>query len=480
MESEHRFDSAARSLTQGWLLFAIASLGIAGSLAFLVAMTRTPVIRLLSSAPSFYAILVGHVTFALIVWGLGFIATLWSYAHFGFEPGGWPASQSSAARWGLFLAAAGCGMILVSVLAGRGSPSLNDYIPILDDPVFFVGYAAFSAGILVALLRFVFTAVRRWETLSLTTFGLVCTATCVLLAVATFVVALLRILPGYDPAFGPLPYQAIAWGAGHALQYAYVAAMVVAWQTLTAALGAPPVNQLAARWAYALYPLFALSIPFLYLLNEPTGLPTLTRASVWLGAGLSLPTLLHVLLLAHAAFRKPKSAFPHQPSSIRQGWRRPEGTALAFSLLLYGLGSLLEPSRGAGTLRVPAHYHAAVGAMTVAFMGLTYNLLPKIGSELHSRRWARWQPIPFGVGLTTLIAALSWAGALGAPRKTFDVAADAAGVAWLLPMGLMGLGGILAVAGGVAFVVNVLISLIAHRASPVADGQRAIRDVPNP
>lgn len=68
MESEQT-DPAARNLTLGWLLFAIATLGIAGILAFLVAMTRTPAVRLLPSAQSFYTILVGHVTFALIVWG---------------------------------------------------------------------------------------------------------------------------------------------------------------------------------------------------------------------------------------------------------------------------------------------------------------------------------------------------------------------------------------------------------------------------
>lgn len=478
MESEQT-DPAARNLTLGWLLFAIATLGIAGILAFLVAMTRTPAVRLLPSAQSFYTILVGHVTFALIVWGLGFMAALWSYGHFGVEQDAGAAGQSLLARGGLFLAACGCGMILVSVLAGRGTPSLNDYVPVIEEPVFLVGYATFALGILAALARFLASAVRRWHALSLASFGLVCAAACVLSAVAALTVGLTRILPGHDPAIGPVPYQAIFWGAGHALQYAYVAAMVVAWQRMAAAVQVPPVNQVAARLAFALYPLFALSIPVLYLVNEPTELPALSRASMWLGVGLSIPTLAHAALLAHSAFRGVKFAFPPRLPRILPSWRRPEASALAFSLLLYGIGSLLEPSRGGGTLRVPAHYHGVVvGGMTIAFMGLTYNLLPRIGRAVYSRRLAVWQPVVYGVGLLILIAGLGWAGALGAPRKTFDVAADAAGVAWLLPMGLMGLGALLAVIGGAAFVVNALISLLVARS--VGAGSPAAAQVSAP
>src|SRR3990167_4435425 len=66
-----------RKLVHGWLLYAITAAAIAGTLAFAVAMTRTPGVRLLPSARAFQVILVGHVTFALTIWLLTFIATAW-------------------------------------------------------------------------------------------------------------------------------------------------------------------------------------------------------------------------------------------------------------------------------------------------------------------------------------------------------------------------------------------------------------------
>lgn len=472
----------------GWLLFAVCSLGIAGSLAFLVAMTRTPAIRLLPNARSFYVLLVGHVTFALIIWGLSFITALWSYAGSCCGPS--RPKTRFAGGWRLLPALFGAGLILASVLAGQGVPRLNDYVPVLETPLFVVGYTLFVAGVMITLVHFLATVVRRPRPRAVLgadsgdqpgggrdgasagfldqvqVFGLASAAICVLLAAAALAVALVRIVPRHDPATGPFPYQALFWGAGHALQYAYVAAMVVSWQVLAATLGVPLISRPMARAAFALYPLFALPAPFLYLLVEPARLPSHTMASVVLGAGLSVPTLLHILLLAHAGRRS--------RVRIADLKSRPEALALGFSLLLYSIGSFLEPSGAGGTLRVPAHYHGVVvGGMTIAFMGLAYRLLPEVGRALHSRRLARWQLVLYGLGILVLVITLAWAGALGAPRKAFDVAADTTRPAWLLPMGLMGVGAVLAVAGGAGFVANVLLSLLKR---PAAEGSE-IRNV---
>jgi heme/copper-type cytochrome/quinol oxidase subunit 1 len=71
---------------------------------------------------------------------------------------------------------------------------------------------------------------------------------------------------------------------------------------------------------------------------------------------------------------------------------------------------------------------------------------------------ARWQPYLSGLGLLGIMAGMHWAGGHGAPRKTF-------GFTWanaqaLLAMNLMGLGSLLAILGGLAFVLNVGIPLV--------------------
>ena len=67
------------------------------------------------------------------------------------------------------------------------------------------------------------------------------------------------------------------------------------------------------------------------------------------------------------------------------------------TVLGFGLGAAI---RGSNTM-VPAHYHASVGGVTVAFMAATYLLLPAFRfaiPTLRLRRAAAWQPALYGVG----------------------------------------------------------------------------------
>jgi heme/copper-type cytochrome/quinol oxidase subunit 1 len=98
-----------------------------------------------------------------------------------------------------------------------------------------------------------------------------------------------------------------------------------------------------------------------------------------------------------------------------------------------------------------------VGAVTLAYMGLAPLLLEISGRRLWSARVARWQPYLYGLGLLGIMAGMHWAGGHGAPRKTFGFTwADAQA---LIAMNLMGLGSLLAILGGLAFVLNVGIPL---------------------
>jgi heme/copper-type cytochrome/quinol oxidase subunit 1 len=99
-----------------------------------------------------------------------------------------------------------------------------------------------------------------------------------------------------------------------------------------------------------------------------------------------------------------------------------------------------------------------VGAVTLAYMGLAPSLLQFAGRRVWSERLARWQPYLYGLGLLGLMAGLHWAGGHGAPRKTFGFRwADAQA---LVAMNVMGLGSLLAILGGLAFVLNVGIPLV--------------------
>jgi heme/copper-type cytochrome/quinol oxidase subunit 1 len=92
-------------------------------------------------------------------------------------------------------------------------------------------------------------------------------------------------------------------------------------------------------------------------------------------------------------------------------------------------------------------------------MGVVYLLLPRLGFAAPDSRLAAWQPYVYGTGQLLHILGLVWSGGYGVQRKVAGADQGLEGVAQTTAMGLMGLGGLLAVAGGILFVVVVLQSL---------------------
>jgi heme/copper-type cytochrome/quinol oxidase subunit 1 len=447
---DERLDPASASLLHGWLLFALGAAGVAGVLASLVAVARTPALRALMAAESFYVFLAGHVTFSLVIWLLGFVVVAAVYAGAAAQG----VCSPRLGRWGLWLSAAGGAVLLAAILMRRGEVFLNDYVPVLDTPLFFAGYALFAAGVAISVVNFLLLVARlRERPLPLPAYGMAAATACVVIAILALAVGMATV--------GSRSYPVLVWGTGQALQYAYMGTTAVAWYVLAGSiLGAALPERGPARLAFALYPLLALPIPFLYLLLDPYMLPKVTGVNVLLGAGLSLPTIVHMVVVA-GLFVQAKRATARP--LLRQTLSMPEAAALVLSLLLFLVGGLLEPSGARGTLRVAAHYHAMlVGGVTLALMGLTYHLLKTTGRGIASLRLARVQPYLFGLGVLLTVFALAWAGILGAPRKTYEVGA----AAWSGPMNMMGLGAALAALGGGAFVVNVLLSLLQRRTRP--------------
>ena len=105
---------------------------------------------------------------------------------------------------------------------------------------------------------------------------------------------------------------------------------------------------------------------------------------------------------------------------------------------------------------VPAHYHASVGGVTVAFMAGTFLLLPLFGLSIRQpalRRAATWQPALYGTGMALFAAGFALAGAYGMGRKIYGAEQATRGFAETIGLGMMGIGGLVAVAGGVVFLI---------------------------
>ena len=144
-------------------------------------------------------------------------------------------------------------------------------------------------------------------------------------------------------------------------------------------------------------------------------------------------------------------------------WRNPAFAGFVLSLMIFGfIGGITGVTLGTqqiniiahNTLRITGHFHATVvGGTTLAFMALTYYVIPLIfRRDFIWRGAARAQPWLFGGGILLVSLGMSFAGSLGVPRRNYDIeSAGIFGPAAHLFLGIMGIGAILAVIGLLLF-----------------------------
>ena len=104
-------------------------------------------------------------------------------------------------------------------------------------------------------------------------------------------------------------------------------------------------------------------------------------------------------------------------------------------------------------VRIPAHYHGCIVGVTLALMGLVYHLLPALGYAAPKGRLAVAQPWVYGLGQLMHIVGLVWSGGYGVQRKVAGAEQVLRSNAEIAGMGLMGFGGLVAIIGGVLFIV---------------------------
>lgn len=442
-------------LVRAWLFLTALALGIAGVLAFFVAMIKTPAITPWFEPATFRLILVAHVTWAMTIWCLMAVASMWVYlvaaAGGRFTPV-WSRVNLALTQLG------GLGILAAMVWPGGGA-LLLDYVPLIDAPVYYWGYALFMLGIVSEMLRFVVAWRRGVVAPGPATTGMLAAAAIVLVGLLTLAWDWFDVARD-DRVRGAMRLQPIVWGVGHVFQYIYVTAMAIAWLRLTeVGMGVAVRERAWLRFTFVLAGLLSLSTP----------VGSLLLGAVDLRHSLAASVIILSLLAVIAVF----AAVP----VVRAGGRRrreggspllnPAFMSLSVSMLLFTIGVLMDPSGKMGTLWVPAHYHGViVGGVTIALMGMVGHMMQQAGWWPRSPGLATWQPLLFGAGVATMIAGLAWAGAAGAVRKDW-VHGFVVDPGFNAGLNLMGFGALVAVIGGAMFVLLVLFSL-ARRRRPAA------------
>ncbi|MBT3307247.1 MAG: hypothetical protein HN377_12315, partial [Alphaproteobacteria bacterium] len=274
------------------------------------------------------------------------------------------------------------------------------------------------------------------------------------LALACFTLAWLNISGDADvTAMTPAVNEDLFWGGGHILQFVNVGLLLSAWYILGGlTLGRPLAHPSLMNGAVFLLLAASLAGPAFFIVFDAFS-NTQTEAFTDLQYLLAPPTLLLALAgTATVLKRRGEGPLP---------WSDPAFHCLALSVLVFATGGVLGLSVDGADTRTPAHYHGVIGGINLAFMGLFFGMfLPLLERGLEKIKAARVSAWLYAWGQIFHSLGLFWAGGYGAPRKVAGADQGIEALGATLGLYLMGVGALIAVIGGVMFIVQVTKALL--------------------
>ncbi len=442
----------------GWVILPIVALAIAGLMAILVALLRVPGVDNIlpwSSQTFFEKGLIAHVTFAFVIWYLGVQGAMTVLAS--AAAGSLPRGYSFIGRVGFYAAGLSFVLILIPVLFNLGEPSANNYVPVLIHPLFFAGLTLLAFGLALPVLRLI-VQVAGQRTCEPTVFAIAASGVIFLLALICIGAAWITMpagMPAVDAA------ERAFWGLGHIMQFAHTLLLLAGFFLLSRmSLGETPLTngwfKIMAGFMVAgaaIGPLLYIS----YAANDPAQVTAFTDLYWYV-----LPWPVAAVMLATGWL------FFQRARPVRD--QTPEVTGLWVAFILFSVGGLIGFFESSVDTRTPAHYHAELIGVTIVFMCLYFALfVPLLDRPMPTRRTRTLSYVLLGTGQMFHSMGLFAAGLDGVARK---VAASEQGLdsaTKIASMALMGLGGLIAVFGGVTFVVIAGRSILLNKGPLVSD-----------
>jgi cytochrome c oxidase subunit I len=375
------------------------------------------------------------------------------------------------------------------VFLGKADVLFTSYPPLKASSWYYLGIIFFAVGALIVTFLFLATLVvaKREKTyegsVPLVTFGAL---TADIIAIITLVHGALTYIPTWLWSLDlitidPQVYRLLFWALGHSSQQINVAAMVAIWYFLAGmTVGGVVVNEKVSRTAFVLYILFISMASAHHLLVDPG------MGSAWKVWNTSYAMYLAVLASMIHGFTVPAGIEMGQRlrgfTAGRFEWLRkapwgdPGFSGLVISVIIFGfLGGITGVTIGTeqinlmvhNTLRVPGHFHVTVvGGTALAFMAVTYYLLPLIfRKRVAFWKLVKYQPYIFGGGITLMSMSMSFLGGYGVPRRDWDITGSQAPFqvdfhpAVEILQAFMGIGGIIAVTGVLIFIASAVVTV---------------------
>ncbi len=489
---ELKIESEDKKLLKAFVGTGLVIMGIGGVFALLMLLVRVPALSLLSSN-IYYQALTGHSLFMFILW-LGFIqvAFLIGAGTVLIKRRLWSYTLAWVGYWTMLLAVV---LALIGVLLGANI-TYSGAIPLAEQYsaawILYLSFIILALGMLAVVVDFMMTilgAVERkrsfnsWaaflKEIPIATFAAIAA---LFIAIPGLIAALKVFIPAFLWTLGIVDYMnpdayRMSWHiAFHIYHYMPALTLVgVAYVLVEATTNADSVY--AKNVAKALFLLYPFVVPptFLYHLLVD---PTLSADVKFIGTILSLlvgfPTVLHMFIIVGMVEAKMRRAgygffnwLKHLP------WRNPAFGSMVMGMVTLLVGGLLAylmiqaqlAPLFHNTFVVPAYIHSmAAGGANLMYMGALYYALPVLmGRQLWRLGLARVQPYLMGGALLVMSFAGTGAGLAGVPRRYALLGADAP-ASWTTWMNLsLGLGGLLAMAAGIIFVLIMVMTVVTGR-----------------
>lgn len=429
-------ESAA--LARGWLKLGVLALLASGLFSVLLVASRTPGVHAyIPWVDFFHVALVVHVDLSVVIWFLAFAGVFWSLGG-----GGGPVILNKAA---LALMALGTLILAVAPFLGAGQPLMNNYVPVLQHPLFYSAGGLITAGFGLLILYGLISGPALNSPVALPDIlrtGIYCSMLAAALALVALLVSFLSLPGNMDAA---AYFESLFWGSGHVLQFTHTLLLLTAWLWLASAAGFTlPLKPVPGIVLMLIVVLPLLAVPVIYLSDEVISAHhRIAFTDLMKYGGLaSLPLGILILrgLLSGAGTTDP----------MQKIFR----SALYSSVFLFAAGGVIGFLIDGVNVVIPAHYHGSIVGVTLAFMGISYLLLPRLGYAKPMPRTARIQPYVYGGGQFMHILGLAISGGYGnIQRKTAGAAQGLDNLPEVLGMGLMGLGGLVSIIGGMLFLI---------------------------
>jgi len=501
-----QFESQAEKLMMVNAVTAVVALLVGGILAIGVVLTRWPAVHWLA-ADTFYMVLTAHGIDMLIFWIIFFEVAVLYFCSSTLLRCRLATPKIAWLAFALMLIGAVTNN--VAVFQGGSSVMMTSYVPMMAAPAFYLGLILFAVGALIACFVFFGTLViaRRDRTyqgsVPLVTFGAI---TAAIIAVFTITSGAIILIPTFLMSVGviqsvdALVYRTIWWAFGHSSQQINVAAHISIWYAVAAiAFGAKPMSERVSRGAFLLYILFLQLASAHHLLADP-GLSTgwkVVNTSYFMYFAV-LASMIHGLTIPGAieVAQRQKGFNNGLFEWLRKApWGNPVFSGMFIALIGFGfLGGISGVMMGTeqlnmiihNTVYVPGHFHATVViGTTLSFMALTYFLIPVLfRREMINPGLAQWQPYLFGLSMYAFVLVMMGAGTLGVSRRHWDMAFAGNALAYEWPgaaylmMGLVGIAGMAAIAGGAIYIYITVGSLLWGRR--LDEGARSPKFTPIP